>query len=584
MPSEFHVRAGRLVAAALVALSATQMAVEQAVAQSTPKRPNIVVVLTDDQRYDTLAAMPQVQEHMVGKGVSFSQAFVSNSICCPARATFLTGNYAHTTGVYSNRRPFGNMWGFRHGGAERSTIATWLRASGYRTSFMGKYMNTYTRGIAPGWHEWRALVGGSFTNYVVNVNGKNQRFTGEHVSAYLAREAVAFIERRSAKAAPFMLYVSTPVPHAPATPLPEHADAFSDLPPYASPALNEEDVSDKPAYVRDYPLQDPAVIEAWRIAQLRSVLGADQMVGTILETLARTGQLADTIVVYTSDNGMQWGDHRLKGAHKSVPYESSIRVPFVVRYDRLLAGAPRMEDGLVTNADLAPTLAELGRAKRPATEGRSLRPLLVQEETSWRNAVLLENQGGMWDYDRMPSYCGVRFADWKYVLYNSGEEELYDLALDPFELDNRASGASHESRRLEGLAAVRQLCFPTPPGYRPATLYTVRGGPRPGTVRGGPGEDFIQSRSLRDTIEAGRGSDTIYAHALEVEGLARATFTLERPVGPGGRILAGPGSDRINVRNGRRDLTYCGRGNDVVIADRFDRLFGCERARYPYRR
>jgi hypothetical protein len=448
---------------------------------------------------------------------------------------------------------------------------------------MGKYMNTYTGGVPPGWDEWRALVGGSFTDYVVNVNGRNERSSTEHVSDYLTREATEFIERGLGGTTPFLLYVSTPLPHAPATPLPAHADAFPDLAPYASPAFNEEDVSDKPAYVRGYALRDPAAIEHWRIRQLRSLLGADQMVGEIVDTLAATGQLTDTIVVYTSDNGMAWGDHRLMGAHKAVPYESSIRVPFVVRYDRMLGGAPRVDGRLVTNADLAPTLADLGQAKRPPTEGRSFGPLLAQEATSWRSAVLLENQGGLWAEDGMPSYCGARFADMKYVLYNSGEEELYDLAVDPFELQNGAADAGDEGRRLEGLAAVRKLCFPTPPGYRPAKLYTLRGGTRAGRIMGGSGVDHIRSRSLRDTIEAGAGNDTIDAQSLEVQGLARATFTLRRPDGPGGRIYGGPGHDRINARNGRRDVIRCGKGNDLVIADRFDRLSGCEDVRHPYR-
>ena len=563
---------------ALVALSAPQAAVEPAAAQPAAKRPNIVVVLTDDQRHDTLGVMPQVQEHLVGKGVSFSRAFVSNSICCPARATFLTGNYAHTTGVYSNRRPFGGMWGFRHGGAERSTIATWLRASGYRTSFMGKYMNSYTRGIAPGWHEWRALVGGNFTNFVFNVNGQNQGFAGEHVSTYLAREAAAFIERRSAKEAPFLLYVSTPVPHAPATPLPEHADAFSDLPPYASPALNEEDVSDKPAYVRDYPLQDPAVIEAWRIAQLRSLLGADQMVGTILETLARTEQLADTIVVYTSDNGMQWGDHRLRGAHKSVPYESSIRVPLVVRYDRRVARA-RTERALVSNLDVAATIAAAAGV-RLRSEGRSLLPFLRDREPrgGWRERVLIESMGGESRTDRIPTYCAVRSQRHMYVLYGTNEEELYDLREDPYQLENLARGREHAADVADGRRAVRRLCFPPPPGFEPAALCTLRGTRGADRLVGGPADDAVCPRGGRDRVRTEAGNDTVFAGARDVGGQSTATFRPAANGAPGSRIRLGPGADRAYVLNGLRDLVTCGEGRDRVIADRFDVVArDCER-------
>lgn len=555
---------------------------ETAAAAST--RPNIVVILTDDQRSDTVWAMPNVQSHLVAKGITFREAFVSNSICCPARATFLTGNYAHTTGVYSNRRPFGNVWGFREGGAERSTIATWLRRGGYHTSYIGKYFNTHWRRVAPGWDEWRALTSGRYESFVVDVNGVHRRVTGRHISEYLAERATGFIRRRKGKAAPFFLYLSTPVPHAPATPLPRHAGAFSDLPPYESPAFNEEDVSDKPAFIRGYPLQDPATVETWRRRQLASLLGADEMVGSVFAALEETGQLTDTIVVYTSDNGLAWGDHRLKGLHKAVAYESSIRVPFIVRYDRLLGGVARVEDRLVSNADLAPTLAALAGVRRPAVEGRSLRPLLANTGSTWRNAILLENQGGMWAYDAMPAYCGVRFSDWKYVLYASGEEELYDLALDPFELDNRAGAPAYENRRLEGLAAVRRLCFPAPPGFQPAKLFTLRGSSTSGTLLGGGGDDVIRSIGRRDVIRAGAGSDAIHAQAARLDRLAQATFSLRKALGPGRRIHGGPGNDRINTRNGYRDVVRCGAGQDVLVAERFDVWSGCERVRLPYRR
>ena len=189
----------------------------------------------------------------------------------------------------------------------------------------------------------------------------------------------------------------------------------------------------------------------------------------------------------------------------------------------------------------------------------------------------------MWAHDEMPAYCGARFGDWKYVLYNSDEEELYDLALDPHELENRVGAPAYEEKRLEGLAAVRRLCFPTPPGYAPPKLFTLRGTSISGTLVGGAGGDFIQSISRRDVIRAGAGNDTIYAQALGLDRLAQATFTQTRALGPGGLLFGGAGHDRINTRNGLRDVVRCGRGNDLLVADRFDVQSGCERVRLPYR-
>ncbi|MBD0291920.1 MAG: hypothetical protein ICV74_11750, partial [Thermoleophilia bacterium] len=261
----------------------------------------------------------------------------------------------------------------------------------------------------------------------------------------------------------------------------------------------------------------------------------------------------------------------------------AIRVPFIVRYDRLGRGG-RAEDRLVTNADVAPTLAALAGVPRPRSEGRDLRPLLAGRQARWRTSVLLENQGGLWANDAMPSYCGVRSDAGKYVLYDSDEEELYDLADDPYELENRVADRDYRADRRLGLATVRRLCFPTPPGYQPAKLCSLRGSARPTTIAGTRRADYVCSRSLRDRIYTAGGADTVYAAAASVSDLARATFTPGAPWAKGGRVATGSGNDRVLARNGRNDAVDCGAGSDVLVADRFDAHNGCEVVRFPFRR
>ena len=548
-------------------------------------RPNIVIVLTDDQRADGADRMPVVQDRLAAHGVTFSNAFVTNSLCCPSRTTLLTGRYSHATGVWSNTMPFGAWRAFRQLGAERQTIAVALRAAGYRTSLIGKYLNGYGAAtnvngyggatIPPGWNEWRSFVfGQGYYGYTLNLNGALLKY-GEAPEDYstdvLAGFATDFIRRSATSSRPFFLLFAPAAPHEPAIPAPRHADVDLGLPPFAPPSLNE-DLADKPEYMRLR--AKPPGAQTFRTNQYRTLLAVDEAVGLILDELEATDTLRNTIVVFMSDNGVEWGEHGFGAAQKSVPHEGSIRVPFIVRYDRLVAEA-RTDERLVTNLDVAPTLASLAGIRFPS-DGANLVPLLRDSATTgWRKRFLVEHLGQV--PSGVPSYCGIRSRRFLYTLYATGEQELYDLAFDPYELDNRAGDPLLGDTRRHLLRQVRRLCYPLPPGYHPGRICTLTGTARGDNLTGTRGRDFVCLGGGHDRVSTGNGADTVHAAAPTIGAAAKATF-VQRGFGPlGSTITTGPGDDRIFALNGRRDTIRCGAGDDELFADRFD-LFGrdCE--------
>jgi arylsulfatase A-like enzyme len=203
-----------------------------------------------------------------------------------------------------------------------------------------------------------------------------------------------------------------------------------------------------------------ARLDEFRRSQLGSLMAVDRAVGTIVDTLEKTGRLANTIIVFTSDNGMLWGEHRW--GTKLVPYEESIHMPFVVRFDAMIA-SPRTDDRLVVNIDLAPTFAELAHVGAHGAEGSSLVPLLGDEPASWRTDFLLEHM--QHSHGGVPTYCGVHSDRYVFVRYRTGEEELYDLERDPAELVNQVESARYAEIRGRMFEQLRELCDPLPPGY-----------------------------------------------------------------------------------------------------------------------
>ena len=352
-------------------------------------RPNIVFVLTDDLDSALLTqnpgAFPNI-EQLAEAGTSFSNYFVSNSLCCPSRATMLRGQYAHNTGVLGNAPPHGGFERFHKLGDERSTIATWLHAAGYATGLFGKYLNGYPNTVAqtyvpPGWDQWVSATAAADTrpyfgfDYALNINGRKRAYghaADDYLGDVLANATEKFIRQESGHR-PFFAYVAPWVPHAPAIPPPWYAQSDSTAALPRTPSFDERDATDKPQFLRDTKPLTSAEIGAMReLYQLRieSMRGVDDLLGRVVKTLRNTGQLSNTYVVFTSDNGFHMGQHRLK-AGKLTAYEEDIRVPFVVRGPGVPAA--RTVSSIVLNSDLAPTFAALaGGGRRPSSMvGRS---------------------------------------------------------------------------------------------------------------------------------------------------------------------------------------------------------------------
>ncbi|MCX8102972.1 MAG: sulfatase-like hydrolase/transferase [Candidatus Bipolaricaulota bacterium] len=437
-----------------------------------PTKPNIIFILTDDLDADLIEFMPYLKSLVVEQGVTFANFFVNVSLCCPSRVNILRGQYAHNTQILTNLLPTGGFQKFYALGYEHSTVATWLQGAGYRTCYLGKYLNGYPAGVSPthvpsGWSEWYSPVAGnpySNFNYVMNENGKLVRY-GNRAQDYLtdvvARKSLDCIKRTTSDGKPFFLHIALYVPHAPATPAPRHARLFSDAQLPRPPSFNEADVSDKPSFIRNRPLltdRQIAQMQDFYRKRLQSLQAVDEMLASLIETLRAVGQLEKTYIFFTSDNGFHMGEHRLNSG-KQTAYEEDIRVMLVVRGPGVPAG--RVLGHLTGNIDLAPTFAELADAPIPDfVDGRSLVPVLGSNPPTpdtWRQGFLIEHwhqqrrealhAEGVWEPPdpmeleqtqqlAVPEFGALRTTEYLYVEYVTGERELYDLKADPYQLES----------------------------------------------------------------------------------------------------------------------------------------------------
>ena len=454
-------------------------------------RPNIVLVLTDDMTRADLHSMPGVRKVLTSQGLRFTRAMVNVSLCCPSRTTILRGQYAHNTGVKTNGGYNGGFEKAYDSGVERSTIATWLRAVGYRTGLIGKYLNGYPNGAPkgyrpPGWTDWVSPVRGSPYDefgYRLNVNGHMENhYQSAHdygTSVYL-HHAHRFITESARAGRPFLLDLALYAPHRPATPDPRDAGSLRRIKLPRTPSFNERDVRDKPRWLQEQPRMRRKIIErSRRLFENRreSLRAVDRGVVGLVDLLQRTNQLDHTYVVFTSDNGFHQGQHRLP-AGKQTAFEEDIRVPMVVRGPGIVAG--RASGALVGNVDLAPTFAALAAVRTPRfVDGRSLvgqfqdvpdaHPRRAWLLEHWREhgTIVRDRQlpleppdndqtdtpmprrprhPGLTDHDRIPDYRGFRADHFTYVEYVTGEHELYDLRTDPAELHNSFPRATHATR------------------------------------------------------------------------------------------------------------------------------------------
>jgi N-acetylglucosamine-6-sulfatase len=467
----------RLVLLALLGLiigfGFTASQAEMSFAQASVK-PNILIVLTDDMNVSDLRYMPKTRNRLGDRGVRFTNAFVTNSLCCPSRATILRGQYSHNHKIWGNFLPLGSFHKFRDLGLERSTIATWLDNPDnfsdridYDTVLIGKYLNGYddTTYVPLGWDRWHAYLGyyeASPDTYQINENGSIKTYDRSqiHDTDLFADKAARFL-RNTAGGAPFFLYLSTNAPHTPAYVPQRHQGMFSDTRLPKPPSFDEADVSDKPTWVREKPRLTQGRVDYLQNLyrkRLRSLQSVDEMVGRLVEVLRKTGELSNTYIVFTSDNGYHLGEHRLEA--KATPYEETISVPFLVRGPGVPRGANRSQMAL--NNDFAPTFAELAGIAPPSfVDGRSLRPLLSgSSPDTWRRAFLVEHRRSDTEgpFARLvPNYDAVRIGKYLYVEYESGERELYDLGGDPYELRSLhlSAGTDLKSRLASRLEALR---------------------------------------------------------------------------------------------------------------------------------
>ena len=461
---------------------------------STSQRPHIVVILTDDQRPETLRAMPRTRALLAQRGVTFPQAFAPTATCCPSRVSLLTGADAPRSGVWTNWLPYGGFEKFHRSGLESQTIATALSAAGYRTGLVGKYLNNYTSAsvrssetgdadyIPPGWSYWSAQVENPdasgvetdpYYDYTMMRRAAPDapvsyteygRTASDYSTDVFAADAVSFIAE-SADDSPLFLLYSPRAPHKPMTPAPRHRDAV--VPDLDVPG-NTGTSQGKPSWVRNAQTPTLAKIRDAQRTQARMMLSVDESVEDIVEALDVKGVLRDTLIVFVSDNGLMWGEHGLFG-RKNFPYTETMRVPLIMRWDARLPSGAR-DSRLVTMSDLAVTIVEAAGAQRPAGMLDGIDALGAQTRdgflmAAWRNRGPAER--------RMPAYCGWRTRDFSYVRYaptalSASVEELFDLRRDPGQTRNLIGSPDPAVAqvRVQLRAQARAACVPTPPQYR----------------------------------------------------------------------------------------------------------------------
>jgi arylsulfatase A-like enzyme len=404
---------------------------------ATAARPNILVVVTDDQRADgTMQVMPQTRDWLESAGTRYDNAWVTTPLCCPSRASILSGRYAHNHGVYFN-------WGPDRLDDSRA-VQRYLDDAGYRTAVIGKYLSERSLAARPGFFDHFETFEGGYVPTRWNLNGRI-RTVYQYSTGFIADEAVRFIaentrERGEPGRTPWFLYLAPSAAHWPVIPEVKYASApVGQFP--ATPAHGEADITDKPDFFEDlaaFPLTPAFSPPVIRAAQLRTLMSVDDMIARLRAKLAELGALDDTLVIFTSDNGLLWGEHR-GPTIKDLPYPQATRVPLMMSWPgRLPAGA--VDRRLVANIDIAPSiLAAAGVAPSRPMDGRSLL------SKRWkRNRLLLEYFG----LDgRIPKWFGLLTRRFEYTVYepingDPVQREYYGRASDPFELENVLGNAS----------------------------------------------------------------------------------------------------------------------------------------------
>jgi arylsulfatase A-like enzyme len=460
-----------LVVVGIVGVAVPKPAAAAARYNNVDRRLNVVVILSDDERADGTAVMKNVQTLLADHGTTFTDMHVTTSMCGPSRASILTGQYAHHTGVTDN---FGqHSYPAFNAGEESNDLGVWMHKAGYETGLVGKYVNAYTdpfvhHAIPPGWDDWQVMDSipmEAYYNYTINDNGVLEHYgnrPSDYSTSVLTHKAVQFIQGARH---PFFLYFAPVAPHLPAIPAKRDRGKLANTPPLHDPAFNQRNISKEPWRFWHQGLLNAgaqAYINNVRIRQEESLLSLDRGVRSVVQALRARHELNRTVILYTSDNGFLWGEHRLGG--KVWPFEESTHVPLIVRTP--WTTVPQRNNQPVLNIDLAPTISELaGVTPGLPQDGHSFVPFLHNETVPWRHAWLEEYLGkDLLREGGPPPYTAVQTRRNLYVEYKNGWRELYNLRKDPWELNNLAGNPRTAPLRdmLDGLMDRLYNAPPTP--------------------------------------------------------------------------------------------------------------------------
>jgi arylsulfatase A-like enzyme len=461
-------------AALLLARGALWGSTDKAGAQTTPAvKPNIVVLLTDDQESRSMRVMKITAKKLKRNGVTLKHYYDNFPLCCPARTTIFTGEYAHNHHVLSNVPPDGGYGVFNelHGD---NYLPLWLQDAGYQTSYIGKFENGYAEpdpyGTTPidvpkGWDDWHVLAPSraQYFNYTLNQNGSLRPYTDapeDYSTDVFTQKARNFIRANARAQTPFYMELGYAAPHGggggdpgrscnrAAVPAPQDLGTlkhkFKGLLP---PSFNEADVSDKPTPIATHPPLTPGQVSDTlrkRRCAWESLLAVDRSVGTIVDELARDGLTQNTYVFFLSDNGFMRGEHRIRD-NKRFLYEDSARVPFIATGPGIPAG--ESSNDIVVNADLTSTILQIaGATPGVLQDGMSLLPNLFDPKLERGRAILLEAYAGN-------PIVGLRTSRYVYTEWRDSntegpytpapEKELYDMFVDPYQLENRAADPAY---------------------------------------------------------------------------------------------------------------------------------------------
>jgi len=496
-PRTRHARARATVAAALALLAVLGGAILAREAKGASSQPNVIFILTDDMTSSEISAMPNVQSLIAAKGTTFNEAYVSFPLCCPSRATLMSGLYMHNHGVRGNFPPFGS-WS-RFVPHESTAMPVQVQDDGYYTVHIGKYMNGYALDspslpVPPGWDEWYGKVSEDALYYDYNLIEKTGPGATPHITFYgdqpadyqtdvFANRAFNFVnDLDTGTQEPFLMDLWFNSPHGPFDPAPRDLYKFAGTPLPKLPAFNEKDIRDKPKWLRKEAKhrlnkKQIRIINGERRRQEEQLISVDQAIGKLIQSLQARGVLDDTYIIFSSDNGFFRGEHRIASG-KYLPYDPASRVPLIIRGPGIPAGGTSNE--LVWNGDIPQTIIQIASgAQNPALDGRSLlpyahdpalrssRPILLEgdtgpggtgSESASASAVAREarvqvaGKAGVRNLDQepdaiksaaantdtAPAYRSIRTDRYEYTIYSNGQTELYDMKRDPAQLHSLA--------------------------------------------------------------------------------------------------------------------------------------------------